>query len=181
MHTISRDAPCYYLTSVANRRLPVFRSQEICCTVCNALDEARQSAGFALYAYTIMQDHLHLISDSACSSAETLRFINGLVGRRVIDYLKEHNHMSSLEKLRHETQRRAYRYSVFDHHPNVRLLWTEGMLMERVHYTHQNPVRAGLIAHAEDYRWSSIRCRNRTMLDDEPLLMDLERIRWRKS
>ncbi len=127
-----------------------------------------------------MPDHLHVISDSARSSSETLRFINGLVGRRIIDYLKEHGHVSSLEKLRHETRRHDYRYSVFDHHPNARLLLTEKMLMERVHYTHRNPVRAGLVERAEDYRWSSVRCWNGKLLEDEPLLMDLDRIKWRR-
>jgi len=128
-----------------------------------------------------MPDHLHVISDSARSSADTLRFINGIIARRIIDYLKEHGHEKSLEKLGHETRRKEYRYSVFDHHPNARLLLTEKMLMERVHYTHQNPVRAGLVERAEEYRWSSVRCWNGNMLEDEPLLMDLDRIRWRRS
>lgn len=128
-----------------------------------------------------MPDHLHVISDSARSSADTLRFINGIIARRIIDYLKEHGQEKSLEKLRHETKRKEYRYSVFDHHPNARLLLTEKMLMERVHYTHQNPVRAGLVERAEDYHWSSVRCWNGNMLEDEPLLMDLDRIRWRRS
>lgn len=128
-----------------------------------------------------MPDHLHVISDSARSSADTLRFINGITARRIIDYLKEHGQEKSLEKLRHETKRKEYRYSVFDHHPNARLLLTEKMLMERVHYTHQNPVRAGLVERAEDYHWSSVRCWNGNMLEDEPLLMDLDRIRWRRS
>ena len=128
-----------------------------------------------------MPDHLHVISDSARSSADTLRFINGIIARRIIDCLKEHGQEKSLEKLRHETKRKEYRYSVFDHHPNARLLLTEKMLMERVHYTHQNPVRAGLVERAEDYRWSSVRCWNGNMLEDEPLLMDLDRIRWRRS
>lgn len=122
-----------------------------------------------------------MISDSARSSADTLRFINGIIARRIIDYLKEHGQEKSLEKLRHETKRKEYRYSVFDHHPNARLLLTEKMLMERVHYTHQNPVRAGLVERAEDYHWSSVRCWNGNMLEDEPLLMDLDRIRWRRS
>lgn len=128
-----------------------------------------------------MPDHLHVISDSARSSADTLRFINGIIARRIIDYLKEHGQEKSLEKLRHETKRKEYRYSVFDHHPNARLLLTEKMLMERVHYTHQNPVRAGLVERAEDYHWSSVRCWNGNMHEDEALLMDLDRIRWRRS
>jgi hypothetical protein len=54
------------------------------------------------------------------------------------------------------------------------------MLMERGHYTHQNPVRLGLVERAEDYHWSSVRCWNRTMLEDEPLLIDIDRIDWRR-
>lgn len=181
MHVISRDSPCYYLTSGPTHRLPVFRTDEIKVVTCNALDEARKSGAFALYAYSIMPDHFHVISDSARSSADTLRFINGIIGRRIIDYLKEHAHESSLQKLRHETKKKDYRYSVFDHHPNARLLLTEKMLMERVHYTHQNPVRAGLVERAEDYRWSSVRCWSGKMLEDEPLRMDLDRIKWRRS
>jgi putative transposase len=166
---------------VAVQRLPIFRSDEIKTVVCNAVDEARKSGGFALYAYVIMPDHFHLITDSARKSADTLRFVNGIVGRRIIDHLKDAGHEASLKKLRHETQKRDYRYSVFDHHPNTRLLLTEKMLMERVHYTHQNPVRAGLVERAEDYHWSSIRCWNGKTLENEPLRMDLDRIRWRSS
>ena len=181
MHTISRDSPCYYFTSVPTERLSIFRTDELKMVTCKSLDEARNSGGFALYAYVIMPDHFHVITDSALKSADTLRFINGIVGRRVIDYLKEHNYHASLRKLRRETQKNNYIYSVFDHHPNTRVLMTETMLMERVHYTHQNPVRAGLVERAEDYRWSSIRCWNGNPDEDEPLLMNLDRIRWRRS
>ena len=92
MHIISRDSPCYYLTSVTKDRLPVFRTNEI-----------------------------------------------------------------------------------------NRLLLTENMLMQRVHYTYQNPVRAGLVKNFEEYRWSSIRCWNGRLMDDEPLLMDIGQIRWRRG
>lgn len=115
------------------------------------------------------------------SSADTLRFINGIISRRVIDYLKRQGFESSLLKLRRETPKKDYRYSLWDHHPNTRLLFTETMLMERVHYTHQNPVRAGLVERAEGYRWSSVRCWNGKPMEDEPLLMDLDRIKWRSG
>ena len=128
-----------------------------------------------------MLDHLHVVSDSARPSRDTLRFINGIIGRRVIDYLKKQGYERSLLKLRRETKKKNYLYSLWDHHPDARLLLTEKMLMERVHYTHQNPVRAGLVERAEDYRWSSIRCWNGNPLVDEPLLMNLDRIKWRSA
>jgi len=181
MHTISRDSPCYYLTSVAKDRLPVFRTKEIKIVTCAALDEARSSGKFALYAYIIMLDHLHVITDSSLSVSRTLQFINGIVSRRVIDYLKLHNYEASLKKLRHETGPRRYKHSLWDHHPDARLLLTEKMLMQRVHYTHQNPVRGNLVKTTEEYRWSSIRYWNGRILEDEPLTMDVDRIKWRSG
>lgn len=181
MHVISRDSPGYSLTSVANDRLSVFRTEAIKELGCKALDEARKSGKFALYAYVIMPDHLHVITDSARSSADTLRFINGIMSHRVIGYLKEKGYDGSLQKLRQETKPRHYHHSLWDHHPNVRLLLTEKMLLERVNYLHQNPVRAGLVEHPEDYRYSSVRCWNRKPLEDEPLSMDIDRIKWRSS
>jgi REP element-mobilizing transposase RayT len=64
MHTISRDDPAFYITAVAKNRLPVFRTDAIKAITCNALAEARKSAGFSIYAYVIMPDHLHAITDS---------------------------------------------------------------------------------------------------------------------
>jgi REP element-mobilizing transposase RayT len=169
------------LTSVAKDRLPVFRTAKIKEVACKALDEARRSGKFALYVYVIMPDHLHVITDSARSSEDTLRFINGIISHRVIAHLKEQGHQGSLAKLRHETRRKRYQHSLWDHHPNVRLLLTERMLMERVQYIHENPVRAGLVERAEDYRYSSVRCWNGKPLEDEPLLMDFDRIKWRSG
>ena len=158
MPTISRDTPGLYLTTVAKDRLPVFRSERIKAVACAALGEARHSGGFSLFAYVIMPDHLHLITGSERRPSETLRFINGIISRRVIDYLKAGHHQSSLEKLRQEDKARGYKHSLWDHHSNVLHLTSEGMFMQKVNYIHQNPVRAGLVERAEDYRWSSVHC-----------------------
>ena len=37
----------------------------------------------------------------------------------------------------------------------VFLVTSENVFMQRVNTIHQNPVRAGLVAQAEDYRWSA--------------------------
>lgn len=180
MYFISPNTPAYYLTSVAKERLPVFRQDALKAIACSAIAEARTSCGFLVFAYVIMPDHLHVITDGEHKATKVLRFINGIVGRRVIDFLKQHGHESSLAKLRHEEHRRGYRYSVWDHHPNIRLLTSESMLMQRVHYTHQNPVRLGLVEQAEDYRFSSARIWNKNPVEDEPLLVDIEKIGWRR-
>ena len=51
--------------------------------------------------------------------------------------------------------------------------------MQKVHYIHNNPVRAGLVDRAEDYLWSSIRCWMKCPREDEPLMMDIAGIKWK--
>jgi len=53
--------------------------------------------------------------------------------------------------------------------------------MQRIDYTHKNPVRASLVERPEDYKYSSVRIWNGSPLADEPLRVDIEKIRWRKK
>jgi REP element-mobilizing transposase RayT len=178
MFRISKDSPVYYLTSVANSRLPVFQKANMKNLVCDALNEARLSANFLIFAYVIMPDHLHALIGSQRKPSEVLRYVNGISSRRLIDFLKENKYESSLNKLKHNTMHRDYKFSLWDHHPNLKLVTTENGLMEKANYIHQNPVSAGLVVRAEDYRWSSVRCWQRKPLEDEPLLVDIDMIAW---
>ena len=178
---ISRDSPCYYLTSVAKDRLPVFRTNIVKQIVCDALSEARKSGGIMIFAYVIMLDHTHLITDSVRSISDVLRFTNGIVAKRVLDYLKENNFESSLAKLREQEKGRNHKYSLWEHHPNAFSIFGEDMMMQKVNYVHQNPVRAGLVEKAEDYRFSSTRLWRGNPSEDEPFVTDNGKIDWRAA
>jgi putative transposase len=176
----TKDSPAFYLTSVGKDRLPIFRSDTFARLACNAIAEARNSGGFLIFAYVVMPDHIHIVSDNSRSSKDIHRFINGIVSRRIIDHLKNTG-SASLRKLRIVQRSDGYKYSLWQHHPDTRLLWSEDMLLERINYTHLNPVRAGLVEHPDDWPWSSSRIWHRRSAEDEPLLMDLENVRWRKT
>jgi REP element-mobilizing transposase RayT len=89
MFRISKDSPVHYLTSVTNNRLPVFKTASFKDLVCEALNEARTSAGLLLFAYVVMPDHLHALIGSPRKPSEVLRYVNGISGHRVISSLKE--------------------------------------------------------------------------------------------
>ena len=178
---LSRDSQALFITVVTKDRLPVFRTDPIKIVTCNALDEARDSGGFLIFAYVIMPDHLHLLTDCPKTSADVLRYVKGLTGRRIIDYLKEHGHASSLVKLRHEQWKRKHSYSVWQQEKNVLSIFSEGMFMEKVNYIHLNPVRDEMCVRSVDYRWSSARFWRRLQTDDEPLKVDFDRIAWRRA
>lgn len=181
MHLISKDKPCHYLTSVAKDRLQVFRTGKVKTIACAALDEARKSGGFAIYAYVIMPDHLHTITDDARKPSELLRYINGIISRRVINYLKHGSFESSSTKLKQADRARGYKYSLWEHHNNAKPIFSEAVFAQKVNYLHLNPVRAELVERAEDYRWSNVRFWKRCPLDDEPLVVDIDHLIWRRS
>ncbi len=178
---ISKDNPFYYLTSVTNNRLPVFRTDKFKEITAKALDEARKSAEILIFAYVIMPDHYHLITDGSRKPSEVLRYTNGITARRVIDYLKKNEFTSSLEKLKQETKKREYKHSLWEHHPNAFLLTSEATFMQKVNYIHQNPVRGGLVEKVEDYLYSSARIWRKRSLENEPLTVNVDKIEWREA
>ncbi|HYJ47374.1 MAG TPA: transposase [Pyrinomonadaceae bacterium] len=178
---ISQDSPSLYITIVTKDRLPVFRSDRMKELLCDAIDEARKSAGFLLFAYVIMIDHLHLLTNRPATTSDLLRVLKSLTARRVIDYLKVNGFASSLAKLKHKERERKYTHSLWQVEKNVLPVFSEGMFMQKVSYIHQNPVRAGLVKRASDYPWSSFRMWHGCRLEDEPLLVDKDLIHWRRG
>ena len=95
-----------------------------------ALDEARKSAGFLLFAYVIMIDHMHLLTSRPTTTSDVLRVLKvsdmlWLVVSCHEDFCesqrqakayrtpKENNYLSSLSKLEHQEQNRNHRYSLW--------------------------------------------------------------------
>ena len=179
MFQISRDNPAYYLTSVAHHRLPIFRTDAVKQVVCDAFNEARISGNILIFAFVIMHDHTHLLTDNPRKISEVLRFMNGISARRVIDYLKIEDFHESLRKLRVAERSDEQKYSVYEHHPNALRVTGEDAMMQKVNYIHLNPVRAGLVEHPDEYLYSSSRQWHGKSIEKEPLLTDHKLIRWR--
>lgn len=179
MTRISLDSPCYFITSVTHKRLPVFRTDKFKDLLCKALTEARTSGQILFFAYVIMLDHVHFITDGKRKLSDTLRYLNGISARRLIDHLKENGPEESLRKLQLEEKAGNYKYSLWEHHSDKFLLTSESMFMQKVNYIHNNPVDEGLAERPEDYKYSSARYwLRKPLLDDEPIEMDIKKIQW---
>ena len=181
MFQVSRDNPAYYLTSVTHNRLPVFQTDAVKKIVCDAFDEARRSGGIMIFAYVVMPDHTHLLTDNAGDIRDVLRYMNGISAKRIVDYLKSNGFQSSLKKLRIQERENKHKHSVYEHHPNALRITGEDAFMQKVNYIHLNPVRAGLVEYAEDYLYSSARLWSGKATEDEPLITDHKKIKWRAA
>ena len=103
------------------------------------------------HGYVLMPDHVHLI----------LRFQNPISCEPWMARLKSET--SRNIKQTHRTQKWSYAAAIPDSKPvwkdrfYVFNIFTIKKLEEKLIYLHENPVRAGLVERAIDYKWSSAR------------------------
>ena len=181
MFKVSRDKPAYWMTSVTHNRLPIFRRDEFKKLITDAYNEAREKHKFLIFAYVIMLDHTHVITDNAHEIKDILRYLNGVSANKIIKYLKANEHEESLAKLRIQERADKQKHSVYQHHPNAIRITGEDALMQKVNYIHLNPVREGLVEHPDDYLYSSARLWHGRAIEDEPLITDHKKIEWRAA
>jgi REP element-mobilizing transposase RayT len=160
---ISIDSPCYYFTSVTHNWLPIFQTDKLKRIIAASFDEARKSAGFLIFAYVIMADHYHMITDGRLGASDTVRYLNAIAAKRILDHLKEAGPSESLEKLRVFEKRRGYKYSVWQHHPDKFVITSDSMFIQKRNYIHDNPVKARLVEQPDDYLYSSSRILERAV------------------
>jgi putative transposase len=178
MFRISRATPAFYFTSVTHDRLPIFRTDKLKQVLCDAWAEGRERHGIAILAYVVMDDHVHLLVAANKDMAATLRLLNGIAARRIIQYLKENGFERSLFKLRGEIRERNHRHSVWQHHTDSLEIFGEDTFQQKADYIHMNPVRGRMVVNPLEYRFSSARQWAGSPVDEEPLETDHTQIRW---
>ena len=158
----------HFLTFSCHGRLPLLSKDRTRRWFVEALDEARKTHGFQLWAWVIMPEHVHLLiwppaariatdpRSNAGRTAGILADIKRPVAQRAIQYLEQHA-SKFLERLTVRNRNRTYRRfwqagSGYDENIN-----NPEAVHEVVNYVLQNPVRRGLVERAEDWEWSSAR------------------------
>lgn len=159
MHLFKTEKPnnFHYVTSVTFRRVPVFQQNKTCEIFVNVLKETKEMFPYKLVGYVVMPDHFHAIVNPIDSKISVwLHKIRGLVAKRIIEYLKENNFRSSLNKIRlTHPQKKNHKFAVWQKDQSVIDLESHKFLRQKLWYIHMNPVKAGLCEHPKDWKWSS--------------------------
>ncbi len=128
----------YHVTSRGNAREPIFTGDEDRRCLLHILGHVVDSHHWACHAYCLMPNHYHLLVETPeANLSRGMRQINGVYTQR----FNRANH-----RVGH----------VFQGRFGAVLVERDSHLLEVARYVVLNPVRAGLAARAEEYRWSSL-------------------------
>lgn len=129
----------HHVTQRGNRRERVFFSPDDYRLYKTMLAEAASAAGTEVWAYCMMPNHVHLIL--VPSQVDGLRATLAEAHRRYTTFINKRQSWTG-----HLWQGRFGSVAMDDDH-----------LASAVRYVSLNPVRAGLVARAQDWPWSSAR------------------------
>ena len=147
----------HFITCTAVAWIPLFARPEAANIVLNSLRYLSQN-GMKLYAYVLLENHLHLIAQSEKLDKHMASF-KSYTARQIIDFLRETGGDATLRRLASgkKTHKNDRDYQVWEEGMHPVCMETPKMTADRVNYIHHNPVRRGYVDEAEDWRYSSAR------------------------
>ena len=141
------DQPLHVIQR-GNNRQPIFFRRDDYRRLHAWLAEAAAVHDCAVHAYVLMTNHLHLLVTPG--SRQSLPRTMQALGRRYV------RHVNAASRRTGTLWEGRYRAAPID---------SEAYFLACCRYIELNPVRAGIVAHPDDYRWSSYRAHARGAAD----------------
>lgn len=120
-----------------NERKDIFYDDEDRIRFLEALNRMKEGGSYHIYAYCLMNNHVHLLIKEEKDS------IQRSMKRICVSYVYYFN--NKYQRIGHLFQDRFRSEAVDD----------ESYALTAARYIHNNPVKAGIVAKAEDFKWSS--------------------------
>ncbi|NDL67184.1 transposase [Anaerotalea alkaliphila] len=127
----------YHVVWRGNNRQTVFWDDRDCLRFLEMLQEYREPCGYAVYAYCLMGNHVHLLMKEG---REPLEEVFRRLGAKHVGW-----HNRRHERTGHLFQDRFLSEAVED----------TAYLLTALRYIHLNPVKAGMVGSVEEHPWSS--------------------------
>lgn len=128
----------HHIIQRGNNRQPIFLDDSDRRFMLDLLFEKADTLGVAVHAYVLMDNHFHVLATP--QDNEGLPKLMQAVGRQYVRYFNDrHRRSGTLWEGR-------YRSNLIDSEP---------YLLTCMAYIDLNPVRAGMVARAQDFPWSS--------------------------
>ncbi len=147
----------HFVTCTVLHWIPVFTRPATVAIVLESLCFLKHE-GLRLYAYVILENHLHMVVQSNDLGRDMARF-KSYTSRQLLSYLSERNVRRILDQLAFYKKAhkgdRAYQFWQEGFHPEW--IQNDETMRQKIEYVHHNPVKRGYVDRPEHWRYSSAR------------------------
>ena len=157
-YRIFEDYYPYFMTATVVAWLPVFAYPHFVDIVLDSWRFLQRERGIRIFGYVVLENHVHWIAVGPNLSKHVGHF-KSYTARSIIDELDQRGFIAMLEqlhyfKLRHKIDQEYQLWQEGSHPKQIR---SEAMLIQKLEYTHANPVRRGYVDDPVHWRYSSAR------------------------
>ncbi len=148
----------HFMTCTILHWIPIFTRTQTTDIIFNSLKHLQKTDNLKIYAYVILENHLHLIASSDDIGKSMTNF-KKFTAREIIDLLKKSNVKTILEQLSFykKAHKKNTTYQLWQEGIAPKLIQSDKMMIDRINYIHNNPVKRGYIEDATFWRYSSAR------------------------
>ncbi|PZD77381.1 transposase [Mesonia sp. K7] len=158
------ESGLYFVSFATVYWIDVFTRQEYFDMITSSIIYCRSNKGMELYAYCIMPSHIHFIFRSSTNQPmELLRDFKKHTAKKVIEAINNNAQESRKEWMLWMFEKAGRRqgniknYQFWQHHNKPIELWSEKVILQKINYIHNNPVKSGFVLQPEDWKYSSAR------------------------
>ena len=146
----------HFLTMTVVDWLPIFSNREVADIILGSLKYLQEEKKAKLYAYVVMENHLHCIVQSD-ELGKVIQAFKSYTARAILDYFTEQKNADILKKLRQNklSHKTASEYQVWQEGSHPEEITTDEMMHQKIEYIHNNPVRRGYVEESSYWRYSS--------------------------
>ncbi|EDZ61648.1 protein containing DUF1568 [Sulfurimonas gotlandica GD1] len=148
----------HFITCTILHWIPIFTRVDTTEIVFDTLEYLQEKDNLKLHAYVILENHLHLIASSD-DIAKSMRSFKSYTAKQILKHLQEKNVKTILDQL--SFYKKAHKvdatYQLWQEGYSPKLIVDDKMMIDRINYIHNNPVKRGYIDEAKHWRYSSAR------------------------
>jgi putative transposase len=148
----------HFITCTILHWIPIFTRVETTDIILNSFRYLQQEDNLNIYAYVILENHLHLIASSD-DIGYSMRKFKSFTAKEILKYLQQKNVTTILDQLAFykKAHKTKAEYQLWQEGIQPKLIQSEQMMIERINYIHQNPVKRGYVDEVKHWRYSSAR------------------------
>ena len=148
----------HFVTCTILHWLPIFTRQESVQIIIECLKFLQKKDNLKLYAYVILENHLHLVIQSN-DIEKSMKSFKQFTARELLSLLKKENVKTILEQLMFykKAHHKATNYQIWEEGYQPKLMQSDDMMISKIKYIHENPVKRGYVDEAVHWRYSSAR------------------------